>query len=181
MLDPIIFARSHFGFTEVMQAQEVDYKISFDYLLSSSSDTPVTAEDWHVLCLWSYQMMDSLFSNLSRDREIACIGMSYLDCFMATSSKQAKVALCSRYEYRLATLACLVLALKNGDFVADVMCHGLYTNWWTWYHGDGDPTSIDMEAQWPKPTWIHRVSSEASPSHLLIRWWFRWITITHPI
>ena len=111
-----------------MQAQEVDYKISFDYLLSSSSDTPVTAEDRHVLCLWSYQMMDSVFSNLSRDREIACIGMSYLDCFMATSSKQAKVALCSRYEYRLATLACLVLALKNGDFVADVMCHGLYTN-----------------------------------------------------
>ena len=39
-----------------MQAQEVDYKISFDYLLSSSSDTPVTAEDRHVL------MMDSVFS-----------------------------------------------------------------------------------------------------------------------
>jgi len=118
-----------------MQAQEVDYKISFDYLLSSSSDTPVTAEDRHVLCLWSYQLMDSLFSNLSRDREIACIGMSYLDRFMATSSKQAKVALCSRYEYQLATVACLVLALKNRvgvkldtDFVADVMCHGLYTN-----------------------------------------------------
>jgi hypothetical protein len=31
--------------SQFMQAQEVDYKISFDYLLSSSSGTPVTAED----------------------------------------------------------------------------------------------------------------------------------------
>ena len=78
--------------------------------------------------------MDSLFSNLSRDREIACIGMSYLDRFMATSSARAKVALSSRDEYQLATASCMVIALKNRggvilgmDFVADEMCHGLYT------------------------------------------------------
>ena len=114
-----------------MQGQEVDYKISVDYLLSSSSAT-VTAEDRHVLCLWSYQMIESLFSKLGR--EISCIGMSYLDRFMATSSERAQVALSSRYEYQLATVACLVLALKNRGgvkldttFVTDIMCQNMYT------------------------------------------------------
>ena len=160
-----------------MQSQEVDYKISFDFLLSSStSSATVTAEDRHVLCLWSYQMMDSLFSKLSR--EIACIGMSYLDRFMTTTSERAKVALCSRYEYQLATVACLVLALKNlggvkldTDFVADVMCHNLYTN--------DELDAMEMEVL-QALTWrlngpsshefiIHRWLSEASPSHLLLR------------
>jgi hypothetical protein len=77
-------------------------------------------------------MIESLFSKLGR--EIACIGMSYLDRFMATSSARAQVALSSRYEYQLATVACLVLALKNRGgvkldttFVADVMCQNMYT------------------------------------------------------
>jgi hypothetical protein len=119
---------------QFMQGQEVDYKISVDNLLSSSSSSAtVTAEDRHVLCLWSYQMIESLFSKLGR--EISCIGMSYLDRFMATSSVRAQVALSSRYEYQLAMVACLVLALKNRGgvklgttFVADVMCQNMYTS-----------------------------------------------------
>jgi hypothetical protein len=63
--------------------------------------------------------------------------MSYLDRFMATSSARAKAALSSRsrYEYQLATVACMVIALKNrggvkldSDFVAEVMCSGMYTS-----------------------------------------------------
>ena len=119
---------------QFMQGQEVDYKISVDYLLSSSSSSAtVTAEDRHVLCSWSYQMIESLFSKLSR--EISCIGMSYLDRFMATSSERAQVALSSRYEYQLAMVACMVIALKNRGgvklgttFVADVMCQNMYTS-----------------------------------------------------
>jgi hypothetical protein len=118
---------------QFMQGQEVDYKISVDYLLSSSSSSAtITAEDRHVLCLWSYQMIESLFSKLSR--EISCIGISYLDRFMATSSERAQVALISRYEYQLAMVACMVIALKNRGgvkldttFVADVMCQNIYT------------------------------------------------------
>ena len=61
--------------------------------------------------------------------------MSYLDRFMATSSPRAKVALTTRHEYQLATVACTVIALKNrggikhlgSDFVAEVVCHGLYS------------------------------------------------------
>jgi hypothetical protein len=78
-------------------------------------------------------MIESLFSKLGR--EITCIGMSYLDRFMATSSVRAQVALSSRYEYQLATVACMVITLKNrggvklgSDLVAEVMCRGMYTS-----------------------------------------------------
>ena len=78
-------------------------------------------------------MIESLFSKLGR--EISCIGMSYLDRFMATSSERAQVALSSRYEYQLAMVACMVIALKNrggvklgSDLVADVMCQNMYTS-----------------------------------------------------
>jgi hypothetical protein len=62
--------------------------------------------------------------------------MSYLDRFMATSSPRAKAALTTRHEYQLATVACTVIAIKNrggikhlgSDFVAEVVCHGLYTS-----------------------------------------------------
>jgi hypothetical protein len=54
---------------------------------------------------------------------------------MVTSSERAKVALSSRHEYQLATVACTVIAIKNrggvklgSDFVAEVVCHGLYTS-----------------------------------------------------
>ena len=93
---------------QFMQAQESHYKISADYL--SSSSATVTEADRHALCSWSYEIIESL-SNMNR--EISCIGMSYLDRFMATSSSRAKVALSSRHEYQLATVSCTVIAIKN--------------------------------------------------------------------
>ena len=117
---------------KLMHAQEVHYQISADYL--SSSSATVTTADRHALCTWSYQIIDSM-SSMKITREIACIGMSYLDRFMATSSTRAQVALRSTHEYQLATVVCTVIAIKNHggitlgtNFVADDVCHGLYTN-----------------------------------------------------
>ena len=116
---------------QFMQKQESSYQISVDYL--SLSSATITAADRRVLCSWSYQIIEAI-SSTRITREIACIGMSYLDRFMATSSARAKVALSSRDEYQLATVSCMVIALKNRggvllgtDFVADEMCHGMYT------------------------------------------------------
>ena len=116
---------------QFMQAQEESYyHISADYL--SSSSVTITADDRHALCSWSYEIIE-LLSNINR--EISCIGMSYLDRFMATSSARAKAALSSRLEYQLATVACMVIALKNRggvklgtNFVAKVMCSDMYTS-----------------------------------------------------
>jgi hypothetical protein len=113
------------------QAQEPCYRIGADYL--SSTSATITAEDRRALCSWSYEIIKSL-SNINS--EVACIGMSYLDRFMATSSPRAKAALTTRHEYQLATVACTVIAIKNrggikhlgSDFVSDIVCHGLYTS-----------------------------------------------------
>ena len=115
---------------QFMQAQEPHYQISADYL--SSSSATITAADRRALCSWSYEIIESL---LNINREVACIGISYLDRFMATSSPRAKAALTTRHEYQLATVACTVIAIKNrggvklgSDFVANEICHGLYTS-----------------------------------------------------
>jgi hypothetical protein len=120
----------HIDHLQLMQAQEPYYRIGADYL--SSSSVTITAVDRRALCSWSYEIIESL-SNINS--EVACIGMSYLDRFMATSSPKAKAALTTRHEYQLATVACTVIAIKNrggikhlgSDFVAEVVCHGLYT------------------------------------------------------
>jgi len=120
----------HIDHLQLMQAQEPYYRIGADYL--SSTSATITAADRRVLCSWSYEIIESL-SNINS--EVACIGMSYLDRFMATSSPRAKVALTTRHEYQLATVACTVIAIKNrggikhlgSDFVAEVVCHGLYS------------------------------------------------------
>ena len=120
----------HIDHLQFMQAQEPHYQISADYL--SSSSATITAADRRALCSWSYEIIESLFNINS---EVACIGMSYLDRFMATSTPRAKAALTTRHEYQLATVACTVIAIKNrggikhlgSDFVAEVVCDGLYT------------------------------------------------------
>ena len=120
----------HIDHLQFMQAQEPYYRIGADYL--SSSSATITAADRRALSSWSYEIIESL-SNINS--EVACIGMSYLDRFMATSSPRAKVALTTRHEYQLATVACTVIAIKNrggikhlgSDFIAEVVCHGLYT------------------------------------------------------
>ena len=115
---------------QFMQDQEPHYQISADYI--SSSSATITAADRRALCSWSYEIIESL---LNINREVACIGISYLDRFMATSSPRAKAALTTRHEYQLATVACTVIAIKNrggvklgSDFVANEICHSLYTS-----------------------------------------------------
>jgi len=115
---------------QFMQDQEPHYQISADYI--SSSSATITAADRRALCSWSYEIIESL---LNINREVACIGISYLDRFMATSSPRAKAALTTRHEYQLATVACTFIAIKNrggvklgSDFVANEICHGLYTS-----------------------------------------------------
>ena len=98
----------HIDHLQLMQAQEPYYRIGADYL--SSTSATITAADRRALCSWSYEIIESL-SNINS--EVACIGMSYLDRFMATSSPKAKAALTTRHEYQLATVACTVIAIKN--------------------------------------------------------------------
>ena len=111
-----------------MQEQETHYRVRGDYL--STSDATVTPEDRRTMCSWCYQIVDTCCV----DRAVACIGMSYLDRFMSTSSHRSTDALLSRTEYQLAAVSCLVIALKcrsgieiGTSYVADTVCQGVYT------------------------------------------------------
>ena len=111
-----------------MQEQETHYRVRGDYL--STSEATVTPEDRRTMCSWCYQIADLC----SIDRGVACIGMSYLDRFMSTSSNRSMDALLSRTEYQLAAVSCLVIALKcrsgielGTGFVAETVCQGVYT------------------------------------------------------
>ena len=111
-----------------MQEQETHYRVRGDYL--SKSEATVTPEDRRTMCSWCYQIADLC----SIDRGVACIGMSYLDRFMSTSSNRSMDALLSRTEYQLAAVSCLVIALKcrsgielGTGFVAETVCQGVYT------------------------------------------------------
>ena len=111
-----------------MQEQETHYRVRGNYL--SKSEATVTPEDRRTMCSWCYQIADLC----SIDRGVACIGMSYLDRFMSTSSNRSMDALLSRTEYQLAAVSCLVIALKcrsgielGTGFVAETVCQGVYT------------------------------------------------------
>ena len=110
-----------------MHEQEVSvhYRARCDYLLSS----PLLRDDRRTLIVWSYGIVDAC----SIDREVSCIGLSYFDRFMSTSSPGAASALHSRRSFQLHFIACLVSALKcrggmnvDADFVADAVCLGQY-------------------------------------------------------
>ena len=110
-----------------MQEQESDYHVGLDYM--SLSQTIVTPENRRIMCLWTYKIVDLC----AIDREVACIAMSYLDRFMTTSSHRATHALQSRTEYQLASVSCLIIALKcragimvGTDVVANNLCHGRF-------------------------------------------------------
>ena len=81
-----------------MQEQETHYRVRGNYL--SKSEATVTPEDRRTMCSWCYQIVDSCCI----DRVVACIGMSYLDRFMSTSSHRSKTS-----------------------FIADTVCQGVYT------------------------------------------------------
>ncbi len=111
-----------------MQEQETHYRVRGDYL--STSDATVTPEDRRTMCSWCYQIVDTCCV----DRAVACIGMSYLDRFMSSSSHRSMDALLSRTEYQLAAVSCLVIALKCRcgieiwtSYVPDTVCQGVYT------------------------------------------------------
>jgi hypothetical protein len=100
---------------------------------SNTTITKITPHDRRVLYEWSYQIVDSFMVN----RSVACMGMSYLDRFMSTTSSnntRAIMALYSRREYQLVLISSLIIALKchagikiSLSFMANTLCRGLYT------------------------------------------------------
>jgi hypothetical protein len=104
---------------------------------NSTTTIKITPHDRRVLYEWSYQIVDVF----RVDRSVACIGMSYLDRYMSTSSStsslnnaRAIMALYSRREYQLVLISSLIIALKchagikiSLPFMANTVCRGLYT------------------------------------------------------
>ncbi len=110
-----------------MHEQEVSvhYRARCDSLRSH----PHLRDDRRTMIVWSYGIVDAC----SIDREVSCIGLSYFDRFLSTSSPGASSALRSRRSFQLHFVACLVSALKcragvgaDADFVADAVCRGQY-------------------------------------------------------
>ena len=108
------------------QESSAHYRARCDYLLSS----PLLLDDRRTLIDWSYGIVDAC----SIDREVSCIGLSYFDRFMSTSSPGAACALRSRRSFQLYFIACLVVSIKcrggtsvDSDFVADAVCRGQYS------------------------------------------------------
>jgi len=129
--NPYLIDQLHF-----MQTQESSlYQITHDYLASTTAKIAVSPLDRRTMCSWSYDIVDAC----SIDREVAIIGISYFDRFMATSSAPgprsaaATSALQSRRQFQLSFIACLIIALKcragmqvDSDFVSDTICQGMY-------------------------------------------------------
>jgi len=115
--------------------QESQAQVCSDYLMSDCSSFHgiiITPEDRRIMCTWSFRIVE-LFR---LDKGVACIAITYLDRFMATtSSRRAKKALLSHVlEYQLVMVTCLFIALKcraglrvGADFFVDTVCNGLYT------------------------------------------------------
>lgn len=112
-----------------MQHQEqTHYKCGVDYLNLPSpflGAAGVTIEEREAMCRWAYEIVDAC----QVDRAIACIGITYFDRFMCTSSMRAKSALISRREFQMAFISCLILALKYHTYLAvdaDIISQRLY-------------------------------------------------------
>ncbi|EED95571.1 predicted protein [Thalassiosira pseudonana CCMP1335] len=71
-----------------------------------------------MLCEWSYRIVELC----QLDRQVAVVAIQYFDRFLATSI--------SRREFQLASISCLIIALKNLDsaFVSDILCQSMYTS-----------------------------------------------------
>ena len=119
-----------------LQCMQERAQVCSDYLMSDRSSLHgiiITPEDRRKLCTWSFVIVE-LFR---LDKEVACIAITYLDRFMATttSSRRAKKALLSHVDYyQLVMVTCLFIALKcraglrvGADVFADTVCNGLYT------------------------------------------------------
>jgi hypothetical protein len=111
-----------------MREQEEHYRINPEFL--SAPGTIVTPKDRRAMCSWSYQIADSC----SICRGVAVVGVSYLNRFVCAPSPRAAKALRSLREYQLASVSCLVIALKcrgglqvGTGFVADTVCQGMYS------------------------------------------------------
>jgi hypothetical protein len=67
-------------------------------------------------------------------RSTVAVAISYFDRYLSSSDPSAKGALAHRFQFQLAFVACLVIALKvhsgftvETSFISDVVCEGLYS------------------------------------------------------
>ena len=105
------------------------------YFPSPNPNANITVKDRRMLCEWSYRIVELC----QLDRQVAVVAIQYFDRFLATSSsstssQRATIALVSRREFQLASISCLIIALKNragmvvdSAFVSDILCQSMYT------------------------------------------------------
>ena len=113
-------------------SSQTDYFASNTNVASNGTNNKkkkVTPSDRQTMSTWSYDIVDAC----SIDREVACIAISYTDRFLSTNLPLANECLTSRRTYQLVFITCLIIALKcragmtvDSDFVADVICQGMY-------------------------------------------------------
>ncbi|KAL3801589.1 hypothetical protein ACHAWO_001394 [Cyclotella atomus] len=112
----------------VMHQQErsAAYRLS-DYIKGHQCHL---ASDREALCDWGYQTIAAC-NGVSRST--AVVAISYFDRFLGTSTTAAQLALTDPYDFQLAFVTCLVIALKvhsgfhvETDFVSDVICKNMY-------------------------------------------------------
>jgi len=109
--------------------QETSYRAD-DYLGRWKAVAAVTKEERSAMCSWGFDIVETC----SIDKEVAVIGISYLDRFMSVPCPRTRDCLLSRREFQLAFIACFVIALKGRggmsvapEFISETICQGLYS------------------------------------------------------
>jgi hypothetical protein len=112
----------------VMLSQEKTTYEFCDYL--NLKDTAVCAADREILCTWGLSVVDACSGV---DKSAVAVAVSYFDRYLSLSEPSAEQALNDRFQFQLAFVACLVIALKahsgfnvEVDFISDVVCDGSY-------------------------------------------------------
>jgi hypothetical protein len=110
------------------QESTTKYK-SIDYM--NSEEVEVYPSDRESLCVWGYSVVAAC---RVVDRSVVAAAISYFDRYLSSSDPSAKQALTRRFQFQLAFVGCLVIALKvhsgfnvETSFVADEICDGLYS------------------------------------------------------
>ncbi|KAL3783396.1 hypothetical protein ACHAWO_012867 [Cyclotella atomus] len=110
------------------QEESTTYK-SFDYM--NSTEILVSPSDRESLCLWGHSVVAACGGV---DRSTVAVAISYFDRYLSSSDPSAKQALAHRFQFQLAFVACLVIALKvhsgftvETSFISDEVCDGSYS------------------------------------------------------
>mmetsp|Transcript_1407 Transcript_1407/g.3250 ORF Transcript_1407/g.3250 Transcript_1407/m.3250 type:complete len:357 (+) Transcript_1407:57-1127(+) len=109
--------------------QESSYRAD-DYLGRWKDVAAVSKEERSAMCSWGFDIVEAC----SIDKEVAVIGISYLDRFMSVPCPRTRACLLSRREFQLAFIACFIIALKGRgglsvapEFICETICQGLYS------------------------------------------------------